>query len=278
MHNSTNERRQRNRKVIDTDPGTVTTMSLCLRLPNNDKTNCISMSPGISSTYSNDYVRFRLWRCRKRQPFLRIFRFYTFIAICLFLHCDTLSVNAALNEGGRSEHGNSKLNSTSSSKISTNGASLMSLQFSSSDIVAQFYLPEGALGNSDGSSDSITTLTMTNTLNAVNRSLPTTISGSQEKNYFTHLTYGFKQKVFYAGATNKILQLNENLRVLSQALTGPKFDSPQCHASGCPDDVETTLVNNHNKILIVNYVQDIGILIVCGSVRQGNYFRKTRIV
>lgn len=93
--------------------------------------------------------------------------------------------------------------------------------------------------------------------------------GSLSKTYFTHLAYDSKHNKFYAGATNKILQFNANLRVLSQATTGPKHDSPQCHASGCSDDVETSLVNNYNKILIVSHVEDHGILIACGSIRQG---------
>uniref|UniRef100_A0A034WKL2 Plexin-B n=3 Tax=Endopterygota TaxID=33392 RepID=A0A034WKL2_BACDO len=261
MLNSTHERNQRNGKVIGTVLGTVTTMSHCIFRPNNDEPNSISMSPDFASTCGNGFIQFRLWRRRKRQALLRIFRFYTFSVICWFFYCDTLSVDAALNEGGRK-----KLNDASSNIIATNATSI-NLQLSCSDIVAQFNLSEGALGNSDGGSESITTSTIT--LNFLNRSLPNTISGSQAKNYFTHLTYDFKQKVFYAGATNKILQLNENLRVLSEALTGPKYDSPQCHASGCPEDVETTLVDTHNKILIVNYVEGLGILIACGSVRQG---------
>ncbi|KAH8403954.1 hypothetical protein KR215_006911, partial [Drosophila sulfurigaster] len=94
-------------------------------------------------------------------------------------------------------------------------------------------------------------------------------SNSQSKNYFTHLTFDYIHNVMYAGATNKILKLNENLRVLSEAVTGPKHDAPQCHAGGCPDDVETTLVNNFNKILVVSYAHNDGILISCGSIRQG---------
>lgn len=241
-------------------------MSHCLHRTSNDVPNLIANSPDQSSMYANDYAQYRLWRRRRRQRFLRIFKFYTYCAICLFFYCNT--VDAALKEGFRIEHGNSKLNSASSGTNNANATSQLRLQFGSSDIIAQFSLPEGALGNGNGSYNGVTTSTMINNLNAPNRSMPT-ISGAQDKNYFTHLTYDFKRKVFYAGATNKILQLNENLRVLSQALTGPKYDSPQCHASGCPDDVETALVNNHNKILIVNYVQGVGILIVCGSVRQG---------
>ncbi|XP_055858104.1 plexin-B isoform X1 [Episyrphus balteatus] len=134
-----------------------------------------------------------------------------------------------------------------------------------SDIVAQFCLPSSSSTQSSigGGGSTPTSTASTNTANTSSSS----ISSLYYTNYFTHLSYDKKRNVFYAGATNKILQLNENLRVLTQAVTGPKHDSPQCHAGGCPEEVETQQMNNHNKILIVNYVDDI--LIACGSIRQG---------
>ena len=150
--------------------------------------------------------------------------------------------------------------------------------FSSGDIVAQFTLPQISTGhlNDQGANGLLATSTIasrngnhsTTPLSTGSTSSTGQGNGSS-KNYLTHLAYDYKRNVFYAGATNKILQLNENLRVLSQALTGPEHDSPQCHASGCSADVETSLVNNHNKILIVSYAQGDGILIACGSIRQG---------
>lgn len=89
--------------------------------------------------------------------------------------------------------------------------------------------------------------------------------------YFTHLTFDRRKSVIYAGASNRIYQFDRNLTVLSKALTGPKADSPQCHAGGCPDDtetIETIETTNHNKILVVNQAADR--LIACGSVRQGS--------
>ena len=86
--------------------------------------------------------------------------------------------------------------------------------------------------------------------------------------YFTHLTYDRKNSVLYAGASNRIIQLNRNLSILSQAITGPKADNPQSCHGGCPDDVETSETTNHNKILTIN--QAGGTLIACGSVRQGS--------
>lgn len=86
--------------------------------------------------------------------------------------------------------------------------------------------------------------------------------------YFTHLTYDRRRSLIYVGATNRIYQLDTNLKQLNEAISGPKLDSPQCHAGGCsPDDVETYETNNHNKILIYNSVGDT--LIACGSIHQG---------
>ncbi|XP_055593886.1 plexin-B [Uranotaenia lowii] len=86
--------------------------------------------------------------------------------------------------------------------------------------------------------------------------------------YFTHLTYDRRRNLLYAGATNRIIQLDVNLKLLNEAITGPKLDSPQCHTGGCsPEDMETMETNNYNKILIYNSVGDT--LIACGSIHQG---------
>lgn len=89
----------------------------------------------------------------------------------------------------------------------------------------------------------------------------------QNGSYFTHLTCDRKNSVFYVGATNRILQLNYNLSLLTEAITGPKADNPQCHGV-CPEDVETLETINYNKILVVNEAG--GTLISCGSVMQGS--------
>ncbi|ALC48073.1 plexB [Drosophila busckii] len=148
-----------------------------------------------------------------------------------------------------------------------------SKQFSSGDIVAQFILPAIISGSVPSSRNPISTSTVPNLANNQTIATPTISdagsASAQHKNYFTHLTFDYTHQVFYAGATNKILKLNENLRVLAEAVTGPKYDAPQCHAGGCPEDVETALVNNYNKILVVSYAHNDGILISCGSIRQG---------
>lgn len=89
-------------------------------------------------------------------------------------------------------------------------------------------------------------------------------NGSQ----FTHLAYDKQRSILYAGATNRIIQFNINLSVLSQSITGPKQDSLQCHAGGCPPDIDTLETQNHNKVLIVNYIGNR--LISCGSIFQGS--------
>lgn len=89
----------------------------------------------------------------------------------------------------------------------------------------------------------------------------------KDSTYFTHLAYDRKRSVLYAAATNRILQLNKNLSQLGESLTGPKHDSPSCHAGGCHKEAETEETNNHNKLLIVSDHNDT--LIACGSVRQG---------
>ncbi|KAH8398914.1 hypothetical protein KR222_011678, partial [Zaprionus bogoriensis] len=140
------------------------------------------------------------------------------------------------------------------------------LESNTSDIVAQFSLPPMTGDGATGTPFTSTEASFANQTGTVTNQAP---SGAQSKTYFTHLTFDAMHNVFYAGATNKILKLNENLRVLAEAVTGPKHDAPQCHAGGCPDDVETSLVNNFNKILVVSYAHNDGILISCGSIRQG---------
>lgn len=107
----------------------------------------------------------------------------------------------------------------------------VSLPVTSSDILAQYTLPNGT--------------------------------------YFTHMTFDRRNSVLYAGASNRIFQLNYNLSVVSQAITGPKPDNPQCHGV-CPEDTETHETINHNKILVINEAG--ATLITCGSVMQGSCY------
>lgn len=92
----------------------------------------------------------------------------------------------------------------------------------------------------------------------------------QNNTYFTHLKYDYRRHVLYVGATNRIFQLNQqSLQIEKESVTGPKTDSPSCHASGCSsvDDIDAVETNNYNKILVIDQVGDS--LIACGSVHQG---------
>lgn len=74
----------------------------------------------------------------------------------------------------------------------------------------------------------------------------------------------------YIGAVNKIIQLESfNLTIETCTKTGPFADSPQCPASGCSTSpsIETSLTDNYNKILIIDFESQM--LIACGSIYQG---------
>lgn len=61
-------------------------------------------------------------------------------------------------------------------------------------------------------------------------------------------------------------------RVIHVVATGPKNDSPLCHAKGCHGlDVETSLMDNYNKILLVE--SESRTLISCGSLSQGACYK-----
>lgn len=87
--------------------------------------------------------------------------------------------------------------------------------------------------------------------------------------YFTHMTFDRRNSVLYAGASNRIIQLDYNLSVKGQAITGPKLDNPNCHGV-CPEDTVTHETTDHNKILVVNEAGST--LITCGSVMQGSCY------
>ncbi|XP_063707390.1 plexin-B isoform X3 [Culicoides brevitarsis] len=88
--------------------------------------------------------------------------------------------------------------------------------------------------------------------------------------FFSHLAYDYRRNVLYVGATNRIFQMHQqSLQIVKEFITGPKIDSPSCHASGCSsvDDIDAVETNNYNKILVIDHVGDS--LIACGSVHQG---------
>ncbi|PSN35026.1 Plexin-B [Blattella germanica] len=85
---------------------------------------------------------------------------------------------------------------------------------------------------------------------------------------FTHLVVDKATGRVYAGAVNRLLQLDASLRVEEVVVTGPLKDSPQCHASGCNSPmIQTSLMENVNKVLVID--PESRTLIVCGSLKQG---------
>jgi plexin A len=87
--------------------------------------------------------------------------------------------------------------------------------------------------------------------------------------HFTHMVVHRGTGRIYAAGTNRLVQLDsKDLHQDVTLHTGPHQDSSQCHASGCNSpDIETQLMDNVNKVLLLDY--DHGNLIVCGSIKQG---------
>lgn len=67
------------------------------------------------------------------------------------------------------------------------------------------------------------------------------------------------------GAKNHLYQLDDNMRLLQDAVTGPRNDSDECTFVECPHDSRRELKNNFNKVLLVHGQS----LIVCGTLFQG---------
>lgn len=89
---------------------------------------------------------------------------------------------------------------------------------------------------------------------------------------FSHLTIDRPTGRIFAAATNHLLQLDPDLRVEHTVLTGPKNDSPLCHAVGCQDsDIPTSLMDNYNKVLLIE--AEGRSLILCGSLSQGACYK-----
>lgn len=91
---------------------------------------------------------------------------------------------------------------------------------------------------------------------------------SDNNTRFTHMVLDGSSRRVYAGAVNRILQLDSNLHLKEEVTTGPKFDSPLCHAKGCDSpEIEKMSINNVNKVLVID--PESQSLIACGSISQG---------
>uniref|UniRef100_A0A0K2UN22 PlexinBlike [Acyrthosiphon pisum] n=1 Tax=Lepeophtheirus salmonis TaxID=72036 RepID=A0A0K2UN22_LEPSM len=89
----------------------------------------------------------------------------------------------------------------------------------------------------------------------------------------SHLVIPRKGRYLYVGGTNSLSQLNWELEVKNSLNTGPKQDSPLCHASGCESglNVSTPLTDNVNKALV--YDPENRKIIYCGSLHQGSCWK-----
>ncbi|KAF7286951.1 hypothetical protein GWI33_002800 [Rhynchophorus ferrugineus] len=87
-----------------------------------------------------------------------------------------------------------------------------------------------------------------------------------------HMAIDTKTSRIYVAGVNVLLQLDQNLSLEHFVVTGPKNDSPLCHAKGCDDpDIRVSLMDNYNKVLLVE--SESRSLISCGSLYQGACYR-----
>ena len=86
---------------------------------------------------------------------------------------------------------------------------------------------------------------------------------------FNHLAVDKNTGFVYVGAVNNIYQLNANLELLVDVITGPKDDSVYCRADyqPCLDSNNAILTNNVNKALVID--NNNSALIACGTLFRG---------
>lgn len=90
--------------------------------------------------------------------------------------------------------------------------------------------------------------------------------------HFSHLAVDHQTGRLFAAATNRLLQLDPDLHIEHVVTTGPRNDSPLCHATGCQEtDIPTSLMDNYNKILVIE--PEKRMLISCGSLSQGACYK-----
>ena len=89
-----------------------------------------------------------------------------------------------------------------------------------------------------------------------------------ETHILTHLTLDPNTDDVYVGAVNRLYQLSgKDLRPIHQVVTGPRLDSPECHATGCGPKTGKYPTDNYNKLMVV--APSVDAVITCGSVSQG---------
>lgn len=89
---------------------------------------------------------------------------------------------------------------------------------------------------------------------------------------FSHLAVDQKTDQVFAAGTNRLLQLDADLKLMHMVSIGPRNDSPSCHAAGCHDEnIPVSLTDNYNKILLIE--KSSRTLIACGTVYQGACYK-----
>ncbi|XP_071548582.1 plexin-B-like isoform X2 [Panulirus ornatus] len=102
----------------------------------------------------------------------------------------------------------------------------------------------------------------------VTRAVVAQFTPANSSHRLTHLALDPDNDDVYLGAVNRLYQLDgSGLHPLHQVKTGPRLDSPSCHATRCDDDVHKVLTDNYNKLLVV--APTVNAVIACGSVSQG---------
>lgn len=91
---------------------------------------------------------------------------------------------------------------------------------------------------------------------------------ANQSHLLNHVAVDQANDDIYLGAVNRLYQLDGlSMKPIYQVITGPRLDSPGCHANGCGSDIKKSLTDNHNKVLVV--APSTESIIVCGSVSQG---------
>uniref|UniRef100_A0A6A7FXH8 Plexin-B-like n=5 Tax=Hirondellea gigas TaxID=1518452 RepID=A0A6A7FXH8_9CRUS len=91
---------------------------------------------------------------------------------------------------------------------------------------------------------------------------------ANKSHILTHIATDNANSDVYLGAVNRLYQLDgRTMKPIHQVVTGPRLDSDRCPATGCDSDVEKSLTDNYNKLLVV--APSTESIIACGSVSQG---------
>lgn len=114
----------------------------------------------------------------------------------------------------------------------------------------------------------VTTMMMMMTLVALTTAQPPDQTTVHVGKQLTHLVVDNDTGIIYVAGVNRLYQLDSDLNLLGEAVTGPKEDSFNCLPpphDECSSGREST--DNYNKILLLDRAQRM--LITCGSVYQG---------